>query len=125
MSKDKTKDHEWVDVTTEGGFEITDQTPDLDHPTTLEIDSSDTVWGIALKTAADPDWKPRYHVHRIKGKRKNSRTYISISWIHLKGFANRLEDVKAEHVEPIMNLLRQAGYEYSDVPLREIKHSGL
>jgi hypothetical protein len=65
-----TKDHKWVDVTTEGGFEITDQTPDLDHPTTLEIDSSDTVWGIALKTAADPDWKPRYQCSSHKKETK-------------------------------------------------------
>ena len=98
----------------------------------LETENNDTTWavhrddsllGIIKKTVEDPDWQPSYYIHEEK-KRKNSRAKITISFISVKGFPTTLKDVNPDHVEPLMKLLGKAGYEFSDVPLDQIKNSG-
>ena len=94
------------------------------NETNWAVHRDDSLLGIIKKTIEDPDWQPSYYIHDEK-KRKNSRTITTISFISVKGFPTTLKDVNRDHVEPIMRLLDRAGYEFSDVPLSEIKNSGV
>jgi len=93
------------------------------NDTTRVVHRDDSLLEIIKKTVEDPDWQPSYYIHHEK-KRKNSRAIITMSWISVKGFPTTLKDVNPDHVEPLMKLLGKAGYDFSDVPLDQIKNSG-